>query len=103
MFGSGISEYFPYIVYGLAFLIALIALFYRSEIGILFIAFFLPIYTLLNKTIKLELPFAKDIIDILIVTMLLGWFFQGKKNQEQPIRPSPLLLPISLFMGYSLF
>jgi hypothetical protein len=44
-FGWGLSEYAPYVIYGFAFLIAFLALFYRSEIGILFIAFFLPVYT----------------------------------------------------------
>ena len=102
-FGWGLSEYFPSVIYGLAFLVAFLALFYRSEIGILFIAFFLPIYTLLNKAIKLDLPLANQIIDILLIGMLLGWLFQNRKDQEEPLGRSPLILPIFIFMGYSLF
>jgi O-antigen ligase len=98
----GLGDYYPYVVYGLAFLIAFLALFYRSELGILFIAFFLPIYSLLNKAIRLELPFANQIIDILLIGMLLGWLFQRKKKQEE-IGECPLLLPIILFMTFSLF
>ena len=102
-FGWGLSEYFPYVIYGLAFLVAFLALFYRSEIGILFIAFFLPIYTLLNKAIKLDLPLANQILDILLIGMLLGWLFQNRKKQEPSIGQSPLLLPIVIFVGYSFF
>ena len=99
----GLSPYYPYVVYGLVFLIAFLALFYRSELGILFIAFFLPIYTLLNKAIKSDLFLANQIIDVLVIAMLLGWLFQNRKKQEQSIGPSPLLLPIILFLSYSLF
>ena len=99
----GISQYLPYAVYGLAFLVAFLALFYRSEIGILFIASLLPVYTILNKAIQSGLPFATDFIDILLIAMLLGWLFQSSKNQEQPVGPSPLLIPIALFLSYSLF
>jgi len=41
-FGWGLSEYAPYVIYGLALVIAFLALVYRSEIGILFIALFYP-------------------------------------------------------------
>lgn len=102
MLGLGLSEFIPYILYGLSFLIAFLAIFYRNEIGILFLASLFPIYAVLNKTIKLELPFAKDVVDILIIAMLLGWLLQRTKSEEQPVSHSPLLLPILLFMGYSL-
>jgi len=97
----GLGDYYPYGVYGLAFLIALLALFYRSELGILYIAFFLPIYALLSKAIRLDLPLANQIIDILLIGMLLGWLFQGKKKREE-IGASPLFWPIILFMIWSL-
>ena len=100
--GLGLSEYFIYVVYGLSFLIAFLAVFYRSELGILFIIFFLPLYTILNKAIQLELPFANSILNILIVGMLLGWVFQYQRKQEQPIGGSPLVIPIVIFMTYSL-
>ena len=99
----GLGEYYPYAVYGLALLVALLCICYRSEAGILFIAFLLPIFALLNKTLKLDLPLAKDIIDILVVTMLLGWLFHGRKKQEDLSGHSPLLIPILLLMGFSLF
>lgn len=55
LFGWGLSEYFPYFFYGLSFVIALFTLFYRSELGILYIAGLLPIYSIVDKTLKLEL------------------------------------------------
>jgi O-antigen ligase len=102
-FGLGLSGYLIYVVYGLAFVIAFLAVFYRSELGIIFIAFFLPIYVVLNKTFQSGFPFAKDIIDVLIVAMLLGWLFQKGKNQEQSVGFSPTIIPIIIFMSYSLF
>ena len=101
MLGLGLSEYIPYVVYGLAFLVALGALFYRSEIGILFIASILPVYAILNKAIQLELPLAKDLIDIVVIGMLLGWLLRST-HTETPSRHSPLLAPIAVFMSYSL-
>ena len=101
--GLGLSQYIPYVVYGLAFLVAFLALFYRSEIGILFIASLLPVYTVLNKAIQSGLPFATNLVDILLIAMLLGWLLQSNKNQEQSVRPSPLLIPIAVLMVYSLF
>jgi O-antigen ligase len=35
--------------------------------------------------------------------MLIGWLLQNRKKQEQSIGPSPLLIPIFVFVGYSLF
>ena len=101
MLGLELSQYIPYVVYGLAFLVALCALFYRSEIGILFIASLLPVYAVLNKAIQSELPFSKDLIDILVIGMLLGWLLRSN-HTEGPYRRSPLLAPIALFMSYSL-
>jgi hypothetical protein len=57
----------------------------------------------LNKAIKSGLPFATQIIDILLIAMLLGWLFQNRKKQEPSIGQSPLLLPIVIFVSYSLF
>ena len=99
--GLELSQYIPYVVYGLAFIVALGALFYRSEIGILFIASILPVYAVLNKAIQLELPLSNDLIDIVVIGMLLGWLLRGNQT-EAPARRSPLLAPIAVFMGYSL-
>ena len=100
MLGLGFSEYIPHILYTCVILVSFLSVFYRSELGILFIASMLPIYSALNKTIQSDLPFAKDSIDILVIAMLLGWMLQGNKHQTTFER-SPQLLPIFVFMGYS--
>ena len=99
----GFSEFAPTTVYGLAFVVAFLALFYRSEIGILFISFFLPIYTVLNKAIQSELPLANQIVDVILIAMLVGWIFQNKNIEEKRLGFAPLLMPILVLMGYSLF
>ena len=103
MLGLGLYSYTPEVVYGIFIIAAFLTLFYRNEIGILFIAFFLPIYAVLDKVIKSELPLAKDIVDIFIITIFLGWIFQKKTEEEQPLGNSPQLVPILLFMSYSFF
>jgi O-antigen ligase len=103
MFGLGFYQYVPYGVYVFSFMIALLALFYRNEIGIFFVAFFLPIYAVLFRVIHLELPFSKDIIDMIVIAMLLGWLFQGHKTAEKEMIASPLLKTILIFMGYTFF
>jgi O-antigen ligase len=99
----GLSEFVPIAVYGLGFVVAFLALFYRSEIGILFISFFIPIYTVLNKAIQSELPLANQIVDVLLIAMLLGWIFQNKNIEDRRLGFAPLLMPILALMGYSLF
>jgi O-antigen ligase len=103
MIGLGLTNYIVPLLYGLSFLIAFLSAFYRSTIGLLFYAPLLPIYIIVDKILKSGYPLANSFTDMLIVAMLLGWLLQGKRDQEQPLEPSPMLMPIFVFMGYSLF
>jgi hypothetical protein len=60
----GIGEAFHFVIYGISFLIALFSLFYRSEIGILFLTSLFPIYSVYSKALKSELPLANNLTDI---------------------------------------
>lgn len=101
MLGLGLTQYIPYIIYGLSFFIAFFALFYRSGIGILFLVPLLPVYSALNKVLKSDLPLANNVPDMLIIAMLMGWMLQGSRDQKLPTERAPLLIPILLLSSYT--
>lgn len=103
MLGLGIGENIHYVVYGVSFAVAFAALLYRSEIGILFLVPLFPIYSVLSKALKSELPLANNITDFIIIGMLLGWAFQRSREQEFTLPSPPISLPLILTLLYSLF
>lgn len=103
MLGLGLTNYIVPLLYGFSIIIAFFSAFYRSAIGILFFAPLLPIYIVVHKILKSGYPLANNFTDMLIVAMLLGWLLQRGREQEHPLVPSPMLMPIFVFMGYSLF
>jgi O-antigen ligase len=102
MMGLGLTSYIVPLLYGLAFLIVFLSAFYRSAIGMLFFAPLLPTYIVVDKILKSNYPFANNFTDMLIFAMLLGCLLQGNREEKQPLEPSPMLMPIFIFMGYSL-
>ena len=75
--GNGLSEHIPVLLYiysiGLFFLI----LFKDRRIGIFY---FIPLIPLTIFFVKLhEFPFGKDIIDIILLAVIVGWFIQNKE------------------------
>lgn len=102
MLGLGLGEYVPYVIYGLSFAVTLLAVFYRSAIGILFLVPLFPIYVILHKAIKSELFMANNIIDMVILGIILGLLFQGNSDEEHSLGLPPQLLPILILMALSL-
>jgi len=100
--GLGISEFLPFIIYGVSLIIVVLIFLYGCEIGIVFIASLLPIYAVVNKALQLDLPLANDIIDLIIGAMILATLFRLAKSPDSDIRPSPMLFPIAVLFGYTL-
>lgn len=100
--GLGIGESMPYLVYGLSFVVAFLCCFYRSEIGVLFMAVLFPVYSIASNALKSGLPFANNIFDMIIVAMFLGWLFQRRDAEEPVLASAPLLLPIAFMVAYTL-
>lgn len=101
--GLGLTNYVVPVLYGASFIVAFFSAFYRSAIGILFLSPLLPIYIVVHKILKSGYFFANNVTDMLIVAMLLGWFLQKGRDDGTPLKHSPLLIPILIFMGYNLF
>jgi putative inorganic carbon (HCO3(-)) transporter len=102
MLGLGLSQYIPYVIYGLSFIVTLLAVFYRSGIGIIFLVPLFPIYVVLDETLKSGLPMANNIPDMIIAGSILGLIIQGGRDEEHSLGPAPQLFPIMLLMSVSL-
>ncbi|ABB32238.1 O-antigen polymerase [Geobacter metallireducens RCH3] len=101
MLGLGLSEIVPYVVYGLAGPVIIASAVNRSAIGLLFLVPLIPLYVILDKVLKSELPLANNVIDFTIIAMLLGICIQKRDDEVPALGPSPLLKPLAIFAGYS--
>ena len=101
-FSFGLSQYIPFVLYGLSFLVAFLTVFYKSGIGILFLIPLFPIYAVLDKVLKSGLFLANSVTDMIIIGMILGWMVQERKEHEPNIGQAPQLAPVFLFMSFSL-
>jgi putative inorganic carbon (hco3(-)) transporter len=101
MLGLGLSEAAPYVVYALAGPAIIATALNRSAIGLLFIVPLIPLYEVLNKILKSELPLANNTIDFMVLAMLLGMFIQKHDDDVPALAPSPLIGPLVIFIGYS--
>jgi hypothetical protein len=99
MLGLGLCQYIPYVIYGLSFIVTLLAIFYRSGIGIIFLVPLFPIYVVLDETLKSGLFMANNIPDMIIAGSILGLVIQGSRDEEHSIGSAPQLLPILLLMS----
>lgn len=71
-----LTHYGPLFVYLLSFPIMLVTLF-SFETGLLFFISIVPIISLM---MKINLQYPLNIVDLLMIFMVLGWFFRGKKG-----------------------
>lgn len=96
MLGLGLSHYIPTILYAMAIAIALASIFYRVQIGLLFLVPLLPLQNVLDKIYKL--PYGHNFVDILIISMLIGWLAQRGNKGERILDKTNLNWPIALYI-----
>ncbi|WP_246560398.1 hypothetical protein [Geobacter grbiciae] len=101
MLGLGLSNVIPYVVYGLAGPTIIASAIQRSALGLLFVVPLLPLYVILDKVLKSELPLANNVIDFIIIAMLLGILIQKRGDEVPELGPSPLQGPLIIFAAYS--
>ena len=92
----GITAYIPQLIYSFSLLVVILTLFYKSEIGIYYLVFLLPLQTLLDAMI--EFPLGKDMMDLLVGVILIRWVLDKKSNGEPFLEKTPLNLPIILYI-----
>ncbi|MFX0205358.1 MAG: O-antigen ligase family protein [Candidatus Hodarchaeota archaeon] len=91
----GLSDYIPLLIYLLGPIFIFLALFYKAQVGLFFLIPLLPLTTVLSKMI--QFPLGKDFVDIMIISIALGWFFQERKHllDDTPFNKLILLLLIT--------
>jgi putative inorganic carbon (HCO3(-)) transporter len=97
-FGIGLTEYAPLAIYIICIIVAILTLVYRVDIGIVAYVFFLPLQNLLMWSAKY--PFGKDLNDILLVCMLVGWFIRNRKLDKFK---NPFTILLFIFFLWTLF
>lgn len=90
--GFGLTQYVPFIVYLGLFALFIIVIIYDVRYGIYFLVPFLPFRTIF-ESIKVY-PFGKDLVDLIIVGMIIGWMI---RKDEAP-NSTPVYLPILLLL-----
>src|SRR3989338_8393515 len=80
MIGLGLTQYIPFYIYYSSLVAAVLSFFYNPKIGIYLLFPLLP-YQVIFEKIKL-LPLGKDLNDIVLISILIGWFLRTGKNKE---------------------
>lgn len=95
--GLGLTQYAPLAIYIFALIIAALTITYRVDIGIIFYVFCFPLQNMLFWAKKY--PFGKDLNDILLASMLLGWLLRKKDDDGFK---SPFQIPILILFLWTL-
>jgi O-antigen ligase len=97
--GLGLSKLLvlPLYLAGLAAIVLTIC--YRIEVGLFFLIPFLPNQNILNYIN--DLPFGKDMNDLLIMAMLFRWVIDKGKANENLFINTPLNLPVFLLLFWT--
>lgn len=101
MLGLGLSEVVPYAVYALAGPVMIATAVSRTSIGLLFLVPLIPLYVVIDKVLKSELPLANNLVDFTIIAMLLGILIQKRGDEVPALGPSPLQKPLAIFALFS--
>ena len=104
MMGLGIFliKIAPYVFYS-AIIAAVFVSLFKTEWGILFLIPILPLETILVK--MHVFPLGKDIVDILLIALIIGWFLKAFINKESLLEGSVLnifILCLIIYTFYSL-
>ena len=94
-FGWGLTSLLTPVLYAVALLVIVLTAVWRIEIGVYFLAFFLPLQNMLDY-VK-EYPLGEDINDLLLLAMLIRWAATRREPEEPFLQAAPVNLPVLLF------
>jgi len=97
--GLGLSHYIPYVVYILVFVISVLAIFYRVELGLFFLVPLSPLQSIWYRL--WDFPLGTSLVDIVVIAMLIGWFIQKKESIN--LRKNSVILVLILVTFAGLF
>lgn len=88
----------PFIAYVLAFPIMAVSLF-RVEFGMLYFITLVPIIAVMKKFA--EFPLGNNIMDMLLVSMVIGWILGAQREARNLFKASPLNVVVALVVLWS--
>jgi len=94
-FGLGLTQYVPYVAYVLWWVVAAISL-VKVEIGLLFLIPLLPLQNLIDKLHVF--PLGKDLVDIMLLAILVGWVVRAHTKGERLVSRSPFNIPLLILV-----
>lgn len=73
-----LSYWVPLGIYISSFIVGLLTIFYKGELGLAYLVFFIPLQNVLQK---LQIfPLGNHFFDILVVALIIAWLKKGKKE-----------------------
>lgn len=94
--GLGLAKYIPIVVYIFFWVSVGLTILYRTEIGLMFMV---PLFPLQNLLQKLHVfPYGKDVIDIMILALLLGWFIRSVSLKDRILVKTSPNIPIFILI-----
>jgi len=103
--GLGLTPYIPIVIYFMGIVLLLLTLFYKAEIGLYFLILIIPLQNVQERLH--QFPFGKDVIDIFLVAMLIGYLVQKNNKVEYSKRDmhniNVTILLLILFTYFSLW
>lgn len=95
MLGIELSKLISIIIYVAGIGVVFLSIFYKTEIGLLFLVPLLPLQNVMEKIHKL--PQGHSFVDFLIIALILGWLIQRSKG-EKIFEKNSLNWPITLYI-----
>ena len=102
MFGLGLTNYIPFVIYALGIFAVLMAIFRRVDYPLMLLVGVLPLTSLLYRLHGL--PLGKDFLDILLLAIIIGWFAhsddkKGPKFEKTPFNKIVMFHIIYTYIG----
>ena len=89
----------PFVLYIVALLFCLLAIGERGKWALLFVVATAPLRNVVDRLF--EFPFGKDIIDIMIIAIILGWSITVLVNRQKAFEKSPLVIMAVILIIYT--
>lgn len=97
MFGTGIGHYIPFVAYLGFFVAMLVSLFKNPLFGLYYMLPFLPYRTMRDHF--LDYPLGSNVLTILVLCVVVGAFFKGKRLPKSKIYPIWLIFGIYTYLS----
>jgi len=91
-----LSYYTPLTIYIFGIIVALLTILVKTEIGLVYLVLFLPLQNILQKI--QAFPFGNQFVDILVLSVIIGWLFRGRSENGKIFVRTSLNLPIFLYI-----